>query len=96
MIKVYRTDDLIDEITGENLNLIQNIFYYVQEHEGVEATPIITRESNKIICRVPASELSKLSTGQLMFSAVVASEDPDFPDEDYQYTINEGLSVWLR
>lgn len=96
MIKVNKTDDLIDEITGENLDLIQDIYYYVQEHEGVEATPIITRESNKIICKIPASEMEKLSTGQLMFSAVVSSEDPDFPDEDYQYTINTGLNVWLR
>ena len=52
MIKVNKTDDLIDEITGENLDLIQDIYYYVQEHEGVEATPIITRESNKIICKM--------------------------------------------
>ena len=46
-------------------------------------------------CRIPSSELSKLATGQLMFTAVLSQEDSAFPDGEFDTIQNTGLNVWL-
>ena len=94
MIRISKNEDIIDILTGD-IDMIKSVYYWSSADSSVEIEPIIDIEGNTMTCRIPSSELSKLATGQLMFTAVLSQEDSAFPDGEFDTIQNTGLNVWL-
>ena len=95
MIRIRKGEDLVDVLQGD-IELIKEIYYYSSADASVEIEPITEVEDDKLVCKLPSTELEKLQTGQSYFTAVLASEDSDFPDGEDTQIINEGLNIWLQ